>query len=314
MQKSKVFLTLILAANLLFSPLLVSAASLSPKDADAQELLQSLGVQLEDTDPLWQDGNFIAFVNKYKEIKQNGVKLMQDAGDLALQTFDLVDLGAQVQHPQFQEAFTLSLEEQAQIEEARQYIIKMQEDPEAFLNGLMQDYQGSMPTSMDTHRDTGLGYSVPLAYGYTDALSPVEAGRVVWLYDGTPSEAGIPMETTWTQVTGPEVQWLKTTESYNRAFIVPSLADYDEDYLSFEMKVEYDYLATPSTYTVHVPVKRPAQTVASVDPITQLYQQVLQRNPDNSGLRYWTEKHKNGMTLDQVRAEFQKSDEYKKLK
>jgi hypothetical protein len=50
------------------------------------------------------------------------------------------------------------------------------------------------------------------------------------------------------------------------------------------------------------------------DPIADLYREVLQREPDSIGLRYWQARHQEGLSIDDIRREFMRSPEYiKKL-
>jgi hypothetical protein len=50
------------------------------------------------------------------------------------------------------------------------------------------------------------------------------------------------------------------------------------------------------------------------DPIADLYREVLQREPDSIGLRYWQTRHQEGLSIDGIRREFMRSPEYiKKL-
>lgn len=54
--------------------------------------------------------------------------------------------------------------------------------------------------------------------------------------------------------------------------------------------------------------------VSSYDPrITQLYNELVGRNPDPGGAAFWTEHLNNGATIDQIRAAMMASDEYKAL-
>jgi hypothetical protein len=51
--------------------------------------------------------------------------------------------------------------------------------------------------------------------------------------------------------------------------------------------------------------------VTKPDDISKLYQDILQRAPDQSGLEYWQNQQKNGMSLDDIANSFKNSDEAK---
>lgn len=56
------------------------------------------------------------------------------------------------------------------------------------------------------------------------------------------------------------------------------------------------------------------QKLQVADPIADLYRDVLQREPDEVGLRYWQNRYQEGMSIDNIREQFMKSPEYiKKL-
>lgn len=270
-------------------------STISPADPQALELLDILHIELQATDPLWSDADFIAFVMKYKEIRQNGIDLISDLGDLVLQAFDLDDLGAKVDDERIQQAFALTEEERAAQEELKTYIKENLEAFKADPNAFLEEFVGSMD-GLDDYEF--INDEIPYAYGYADPYGPVEAGRVVWLYNDSYNPLGTDMTATWTQTYGPEVTWLNTDSGGNAAFIMPDLQDSGYDYLLFELMV--DNGVSTSTYEVYVEAYVPLQSE-----VADAFREIMGREIDDFHHAYWEELWYQGMPIEQIRHHFE---------
>lgn len=276
----------------------VQITSISPGDPDAQQLLEMLGVTLPITDPTWSDNNFVAMITKYKSIKARLTTIITEGGDLALEAMDIADLAGKVNNEQFAQ-FTLSESERAELDAVRSELVlnldELKQNPdqileiiESFTNGFTDGY-GNFDESFDE------GYGL-YAYGYSDPYEPANAGQLVWLYEDSYNPLDTDLNVTWTQVDGPEVMWVKTTCATCRAFIAPSLADEDYDYLTFELTV--DNGSESNSTNVYVYVNRPSSDVA------ELYYEVMGVDADELTLEYWESLWDYGFTLEQIREQF----------
>lgn len=280
----------------------VQLTSVSPSDPDAQELLKLLQIEISASDPVWQDQTFIDLVATYKDIRAKSLGVVSDVGDIVVEAFDLADLLSRVDSDTFRKQFSMTEEERAQLQEMRgqlqDQLAEFKQDPEAFLS----EFLSQLPDRSNYFDEyTGVNYGIN-GYGYADPYEPVEEGRIVWLIDGSYSEQGKNWTTEWTQVDGPEVQWLATDSEHDRAFIVPSLEGYpDLTYLTFEQYVK-DEDGNESTSYVYVDLARDSQPQSEV---AQLYQEVMGYEIADEDLTYWQAKYDQGMSLDDIRKHFE---------
>lgn len=271
--------------------------AISPGDTEAQELLESLGITLEPTDELWYDEHFIALVQKYKELRAQGLDIVGQVGDLVLEAFDMVDIGSQIDREEFQAIFAMTPEEKAQQEELKAYIKNNLEafkaDPETFLNEVLNNLG-----TTDEFFPAPYDENAPYAYGYSDPYDAVDTGRIVWLHDGSYNPLEGEMTVSWEQTYGPEVTWLKTTSLNDAAFIMPSLADAEADYLVFT--VTADNGVATNTYDVYVYWLRPYE-----GDVAETFREVMGREIDAFHYAYWDELHYQGMSIEQIRKHFE---------
>jgi hypothetical protein len=284
--------------NRVMEPVLIS--SISPADTDAQELLQMLGVTLSPTDATWSEANFVAMVTKYKSIKSRLVTIVTEGGDLALEALDIADLAGKVNNEQFSQ-FAMTESERAELnavrEELKVTLEEIERNPdqlleliESFTNGFADGFEG-FDSTYDDYQDYTL-----YAYGYSDPYEPANAGQLVWLYEDSYNSMDSNVTVSWTQVDGPEVNWVNTTCATCRAFIAPSVDGEEYDYLTFELTVDNGY-ETDSTY-VYVYVNTAENAIA------ELYYEVMGMDADELTLEYWQALWDYGFTLEQLREQF----------
>ncbi len=279
--------------------------SISPADEDAQALLKDLNITLEASDPLWNDSNFIALVQKYKEIRALGLDIVGQIGELVLQAFDMVDIASQIDRAEFQAISPQTPEEKAQQEELKAYIREnidaLKADPDAFFEQIL----GNLPAPEQPYEFEHEEYDSqsPYAYGYADPYDAVEAGHVVWLFDDSYNPLSNEMTITWTQTSGPDVTWLNTTSDRDVAFIMPSLQGEGEDYLSFTVTADNGYAQT--SYDVYVYWLAPYE-----GDLAEVYSEVMGREIDDFTFNYWDQLHYDGMSIEQIRAHFELMKQY----
>lgn len=271
-------------------------STISPADPEAQEILALLQIELQATDPVWSDQDFIALVTKYKDIRRQGIDLIGEAAELVLQAFELDELGERIDDERFQDAFALNEYERQQQEELKAYIKEnieaFKQDPDAFLEGFLNSFQGYEDEYFYEYDEYA-----PYAYGYADPYEPVEAGRVVWLYDDSYNPLESEMTVTWRQTYGPDVTWLNTTSTKDVAFIMPDLSGTDS-YLAFE--VTADNGSGTSTYEVYVEGLVPFQSE-----VADAYREVMGREISEFDHAYWDELWYQGWPIEQIRAHFE---------
>lgn len=271
--------------------------AISPGDTDAQELLSSLGIELQPSDELWYNADFIALVQKYKELRSQGLDIVGQVGELVLEAFDMTDIGSRIDREEFQAIFAMTPEEKAQQEELKAYIKEnldaFKANPDAFLSEILNNL-GTTDNLFPEPYDE----NAPYAYGYSDPYDAVDTGRIVWLHDGSYNPLDGEMTVTWEQTYGPSVTWLNTTSKNDAAFIMPSLADAEADYIVFT--VTADNGVSTSTYDVYVYWLRPYE-----GEVAEAYREIFGREIDAFHYAYWDELHYQGMSIEQIRQHFE---------
>ncbi len=280
---------------------------LNPFDEATNALLADFGITLQPVDPLWQDPLFVEFV-----LTLQAAVAAEQAGDYAKTmtlAFTLLDLGKQIPNEQVQDSVSMTPEQEASFDVLRDLIEAdpkgFEQNPEAvleqwyaiMLEQVFVEYEEEYTSYLDQH-------PVQVAYPYSESWY-TEPGRVSWLKVDTGSVQGISAE--WTQVAGTPVTWLNTVSPTDRAFLTPNVGP-DGEYLEF-VAVVTDGKESFST-RVYVTVVAAQTQSANQDPISELYVNVLGRNPDSAGYDYWSAQYASGMSLEEIESHFRASAEY----
>ena len=287
-----------------------SVITLDLFDDEINDLLEELDIKLQPTDTIWQDQTFVAFIMKM----QDSISYEED-GDIAnalLSSFDAYELAIQIDHKEFVKTFAVTNEEYQLYLDLREDIDsnyhEFAADPAAFLIAwyselFIEAFQAEFGKEYEEFKYNTLSS----VYGFVAPSIFVEPGQVVYLRVANIDSDDI--NVTWSQATGPAVEWLTTDNPNERSFVVPHAQDLS--LLTFDMVASNgkDSIAN----TVYIKVLNPEVVQAQGDPIEDLYIRLLGRSSDEGGHNYWTEKYQNGMTLSEIEHYFTQSEEYKQL-
>ncbi len=230
----------LLSAVLAFTPLLVKAQdTINPYDENVIDFLESIDIHVEPTEYLWSQQDFVAFISKQKEVEA-GYRQLSDAFIKVLSdSFDMIELGAQVNDPRFEAAFgSLSPEQIAELKNAKAEIeaelmnFDLDESLSAFF--LLGFFQGLNDFSWDEEDYYYEGDAFVLDAWAEPAY--VQAGNIVWLKAETEADLAS-TSFAWEQAYGPEVTWLNTDSLTDAAFIAPAYSE-EEPYLEFILTAE----------------------------------------------------------------------------
>ncbi len=271
--------------------------TISPGDVDAMELLSFLDIELQATDEVWSDANFIAMVQKYRDFKANAITIIDDAQVSVNLLLDMVSLSTQIDHEAFDVGTVDTTEE---VEALRALMVQQLEDskidPTPFVESLL-----SILAPMDSTYE--YDEQAPYAYGYSEPYEAVEAGRIVWLMDDSYNPLESDMTITWEQTYGPEVTWLTTDSATNVAFLMPSLANEESDYLAFEVTADNGYAS--DSYEVYVYWYRPFE-----GEVADAYREIMGREIESDDYYFWDNKWYYGMPIEHIRKHFELLKEY----
>jgi hypothetical protein len=247
------FIALTLIASLVGPSIATAQDTLDPNDDNIKEFLASLNIQLQPTDTLWQNKEFVEFVSSYQNIRTEVRSMQESIIAIAYEVLDLFEAGATILDPRIREA--LDIDEDISDEELQAGLMELanlrkmiDENAEEFLN---EDLLMGDMTNLDDLFDLIDLFGVLdendyyddyytdgfYLYAWQDPYDIVEAGNIVTIMseiDGNFTKDDL--EITWTQLNGPDVTWLNTDSKYTSAFIVPEYDILGDDtYLEFEV-------------------------------------------------------------------------------
>ncbi len=253
------FIALTLLASLTLPAIATAQDTLDPNDDNIKEFLASLNIQLQPTDTLWQNKEFVEFVSSYKNIQTEVRSMQESIIAIAYEVLDLFEAGATLSDPRIREALDIDAdisdeELQAGLMELANLRKMIDEHADEFLNEdlIMGDMSNlddlfelidlfDVLNLDDDYYDDDYYTDEFYLYAWQDPYDIVEAGNIVTMMSEIDGDFTMDdLEITWTQLNGPDVTWLATDSEYTAAFIVPEYDTLGEDtYLEFEVHAKY---------------------------------------------------------------------------
>lgn len=275
-----------------------------PLDPTVIELLDELAIDIAESDPIWFEYDFARFLD-HASLMLDAEK-NEDWETFWLEFLEAADLAVQLDHPALVEDGL----DQELVDVIREAIeadqASFEANPSEYIFGYIFNYYAEQYES-DFEEWT---YSV---YDFVAWVSPstyLFPGELARLEVDTYGEEGVSVF--WEQLTGPQITLMNTDSETAKAFIVPQEAAGTEIEflvtLSFNGESREEVLVITVSETSYNDFT--GNSEEAVDPIEQLYLDVLGRPSDPDGYQYWSDQYNAGMSLEDIRWHFMQSAEY----
>ncbi len=285
-----------------------TAAGSNTFDQDRDLLLELMQVQIDSSDPLYTDAEFIELVNDFGQISKNIDKTAENVIAILDSAVDFAEQLQEIDDPRFAD-YKMSAEELQELKDmVNELKAELVNSGDSFSNLLYEellDYQTyDYNYSDEVYFDDAYSGLTAHASASTYWAAP---GQEVTLYDySSASDFNTPMSKTWMQSVGPAVELYYEDGMFptDRKFIMPDFSGSNVAYVEFNLMISQNGKTEVST--VYINVDTTGEFM-----IQELYWNLLGREADPAGLDYWTTQYQNGMSIQDIEATFRASDEYK---